>query len=162
MQIRLVRQTAKHFNHQRAHIGNPNNSCLAHATRNWDLGRLSQHRQLFDSLSTLATMLSISSVSSYANSIVSSNFNPSSSTTSSSSAPSSLFGHKPREESKTSAFSTQLKKLYCYISALKTKIIADSGEPQDESHIVIKGGPSIGTEEAEMARWKKATDDHKK
>ena len=25
----------------------------------------------------------------------------------------------------------------------------------------IKGGPSIGTEEAEMARWKKVTEDYK-
>jgi hypothetical protein len=50
-----------------------------------------------------------------------------------------------------SAFSAQLKKLYCDISTLKMKILADLGEPQDESRIVIKGGPSIGTEEAEMA-----------
>jgi hypothetical protein len=93
---------------------------------------------------------------------VSSSFTLSSSTTDGSSAPSSLFDHKPREESKTSAFSAQLKKLYRDISALETKILADSGEPHDESRIVIKGGPSVGTEEAEMARWKKATEDHKK
>ena len=138
-----------------------------------------QHRQLFDprkhepvSFSVAQARkptpknsgdyASVSSASSYANSIVSSNFTLSSSTTDGSSAPSSLFDHKPREESKTSAFSAQLKKLYRDISALETKILADSGEPQDESRIVIKGGPSVGTEDAEKARWKKATDDHKK
>ncbi|KAH9171504.1 hypothetical protein EDB89DRAFT_1108247 [Lactarius sanguifluus] len=104
---------------------------------------------------------SVSSVSSYANSIVSSNFTLSSSTTDGSSAPSSIFDNKPREESKTSAFSAQLKKLYRDISALESKILADSGEPQDESRIVIKGGPSMGSEDAEKARWKKATEDHK-
>ena len=139
----------------------------------------SQHRQLFDprkhdpvSFSAAQARkpapkhsgdyASVSSVSSYTNSIVSSNFTLSSSTTDGSSAPSSLFDHKPREESKTSAFSAQLKKLYRDISALETKILADSGEPQDESRLVIKGGPSIGAEDAEKARWKKATDDHKK
>ena len=139
----------------------------------------SQHRQLFDprkhepvSFSVAQARkpapkhsgdyASVSSASSYANSIVSSNFTLSSSTTDGSSAPSSLFDHKPREESKTSAFSAQLKKLYRDISALETKILTDSGEPQDESRIVIKGGPSVGTEDAEKARWKKATDDHKK
>ena len=140
----------------------------------------SQHRQLFDphkhdpvSFSTAQARkpapkhsgdyASVSSASSYATSVVSSNFTLSSSTTDGSSAPSSLFdNHKPREESKTSAFSAQLKKLYRDISALETKILADSGEPQDESRIVIKGGPSIGAEDAEKARWKKATDDHKK
>ncbi|KAH9053859.1 hypothetical protein EDB87DRAFT_1676684 [Lactarius vividus] len=104
---------------------------------------------------------SVSSVSSYANSIVSSNFTLSSSTTDGSSAPSSIFDNKPREESKTSAFSAQLKKLYRDISALESKILADSGEPQDETRIVIKGGPSVGSEDAEKARWKKATEDHK-
>ena len=104
---------------------------------------------------------SVSSVSSYANLIFSSNFTLSSGTTDGSLAPSSLFNHKPCEESKTSAFSAQLKKRYRDISALEMKILADSDEPQDESRLVIKGGPSVGTEEAEMVRWKKATDDHK-
>jgi len=45
--------------------------------------------------------------------------------------------------------------------ALETEV-DDLGGPQDESHLVIKGGPSIGTEDTERARWKKATDDHKK
>ncbi|KAI9455599.1 hypothetical protein BJY52DRAFT_638264 [Lactarius psammicola] len=147
----------------------------ADSSRNRDA---TQHRQLFDprkhdpvSFSAAQARkpapkhsgdyASVSSVSSYANSIVSSNFTLSSSTTDGSSAPSSLFDHKPREESKTSAFSAQLKKLYRDISALETKILTDSGEPQDESRIVIKGGPSVGTEDAEKARWKKATDDHK-
>jgi protein SMG6 len=105
---------------------------------------------------------SVLSASSYANSNLSSNFTLSSSTTDGSSAPSSLFDHKPCEESKTSAFSAQLKKLYRDISALEMKILADLGEPQDESRLIIKGGPSVGAEDAEKARWKKATDDHKK
>ena len=63
-----------------------------------------------------------------------------------------------RDESKMSAFSAQLKKLYCDISALETKILTNSGEPQDESRIVIKGGPSVGVEEAEMVWWKKAVE----
>jgi len=104
---------------------------------------------------------SVSSASSYTHSVVSSNFTLSSSTTDGSSAPSSLFDHKPRDESKTNAFSNQLKKLYRDISLLETKVLADSGEPQDENRIVIKGIPSIGTEEAEKARWKKAIEDHK-
>jgi protein SMG6 len=85
-----------------------------------------------------------------------------SSTTDDSSAPSSLFDHKPHEESKTSTFFAELKKLYCNISALEMKILTDSGEPQDDSRLVIKGGPSIRTEDTEKARWKKATNDHKK
>jgi len=137
----------------------------------------SQHRQLFDPRKHDPVFFSAAqarkptpkhsgdyasvSVSSFANSIVSSNFTLSSSTTDGSSAPSSLFDHKPREESKTSAFSAQPKKLYRDISALETKILADSGEPRDESRIVIKGDPSTRTEEVEKARWKKATDDHK-
>jgi protein SMG6 len=101
---------------------------------------------------------SVSSASSYAQSAVSSSLTLSS--TDGSSAPSSLFDRKPREE-KTNAFSNQLKKLYRDISALETKILSDSGEPQDESRIVIKGGPCLGTEEAEKSRWKKAIDEHK-
>ncbi|KAI9430755.1 hypothetical protein H4582DRAFT_2063409 [Lactarius indigo] len=62
------------------------------------------------------------SICSYANSIVSSNFALSSSTTDGSSVPSSVFDHKAHKESKTSAFSVQLKKLYRDISALETKI----------------------------------------
>jgi hypothetical protein len=105
-----------------------------------------------------------SSVSSYAPSVVSSSFTLSSVTTDGSSAPSSLFDHKhkPRDESKTNAFSNQLKKLYRDISHLETKLLADSGEPQDESRIVIKGGPSAGADEMEKVRWKKAIEDHKR
>ena len=115
----------------------------ADSARNRDA---SQHRQLFDPrkhdpLSFSAAQVrkpapkhsgdyaSVYSVSSHANSIVSFNFTLSSSTTDGSSAPSSLFDHKPREESKTSAFSAQLKKLYRDISSLEKKILADSGEP---------------------------------
>jgi hypothetical protein len=70
------------------------------------------------------------------------------------------FNHEPCEESKTSPFefSVQLKKLYHNIYALKTKILADSGEPQDESRIVIKGSPSIRTEEAELVQSKEVTE----
>jgi hypothetical protein len=37
------------------------------------------------------------------------------------------------DEPKTNAFSNQFKKLYRDISHLKTKLLADSGEPQDEN-----------------------------
>jgi len=104
---------------------------------------------------------SVSSVSSYAQSVVSSNFTLSSGTTDGSSAPSSIFDHKPRDEPKTNAFSNQLKKLYRDISHLETKLLADSGEPQDENRIVIKGGPSAGADDAEKARWKNLIEDHK-
>lgn len=139
----------------------------------------SQHRQLFDprkhdpvSFSAAQARkpvpkssgdyASVSSVSSYAQSVVSSNFTLSSGTTDGSSAPSSIFDHKPRDEPKTNAFSNQLKKLYRDISHLETKLLADSGEPQDENRIVIKGGPSAGADEAETLRWKNLIDDHKR
>jgi hypothetical protein len=44
-------------------------------------------------------------------------------------------------------FRTKLKKLYRDISHLETKLLADSGEAQDENRIIIKGGPS-------KTRWK--------
>ena len=140
----------------------------------------SQHRQLFDprkhdamSFSTAQARkpapkssgdyASVSSVSSYAHSVVSSNFTLSSGTTDGSSAPSSIFDHnKPRDEPKTNAFSNQLKKLYRDISHLETKLLADSGEPQDENRIVIKGCPSAGADEAEKTRWKNLIEDHKR
>jgi protein SMG6 len=94
-------------------------------------------------------------VSSYAHSVVSSHFTLSSGTTDGSSAPSSISDHnKPRDEPKTNAFSNQTKKLYRDISHLEMKLTADSGEPQDENRIVIKGGPSAGVDDAEKARWK--------
>ena len=139
----------------------------------------SQHRQLFDprkhdAMSFSAAQArkpapkssgdyaSVSSVSSYAQSVVSSNFTLSSGTTDGSSAPSSIFDHKPRDEPKTNAFSNQLKKLYRDISHLETKLLADSGEPQEENRIVIKGGPSVGADDAEKARWKSLIEDHKR
>ncbi len=138
----------------------------------------SQHRQLFDprkhdpvsfsaaqarkpAPKSSGDYASVSSVSSYAQSVVSSNFTLSSGTTDGSSAPSSIFDHKPRDEPKTNAFSNQLKKLYRDISHLETKLLADSGEPQDENRIVIKGGPSAGADDAEKARWKNLIEDHK-
>ena len=42
------------------------------------------------------------------------------------------------------------------------KLLADSGEPQDENRIVIKGGSSAGADEAEKARWKNLIEDHKR
>ena len=138
-----------------------------------------QHRQLFDPRKHDAVSFSAaqarkqapkssgdyasvsSSASSYTQSVVSSSFTLSSSTTDGSSTPSSIFDHKPRDESKTNAFSTQLKKLYRDISLLESKVLADSGEPQDESRVVIKGCLSTGSEDAEKARWKKAIEDHK-
>jgi hypothetical protein len=56
----------------------------------------------------------------------------------------------------------QLKKQYRDISHLETKLPADSGEPQDENRIVIKGGPSVGADDAEKARWKNLIEDHKR
>ncbi|KAF8469313.1 hypothetical protein DFH94DRAFT_812796 [Russula ochroleuca] len=73
------------------------------------------------------------SVSSY---VVSSNFTLSSGTTDGSSVRSPIFDHKPRDESKTNAFSNQLKKLYREFSHLETKLLVDSGEPQDKSRII--------------------------
>jgi hypothetical protein len=102
---------------------------------------------------------SVSSVSSYTPSVSSS---LTLSSTDGSSAPSSLFDRKPRDEPKTNAFSNQLKKLYRDISHLETKLLADSGEPQDENRIVIKGGPSAGADDAEKARWKTLIEDHKR
>jgi hypothetical protein len=40
------------------------------------------------------------------------------------------------------------------IMLLGSMALVDSGEPQDENHIVIKDSPSTGTEEAEKAQWK--------
>jgi protein SMG6 len=139
----------------------------------------SQHRQLFDprkhdpvSFSAAQARkpapkssgdhASVSSVSSYAQSVVSSSFTLSSGTTDGSSTPSSIFDNKPRNVSKSNAFSDQLKKLYRDISHLESRLLADSGDPQDESRIVIKGGPSAGADDAEKARWKKAIEEHKK
>ncbi|THH08573.1 hypothetical protein EW146_g8951 [Bondarzewia mesenterica] len=105
--------------------------------------------------------VSVSSVSSYAPSTVSSNFTLSSNTTDSS-APSSLFDRKPRDEAKTNAFSAQLKKLYRDISTLETKILRDdSDENVDEGRVVLRASFDMSSEEAEKARWKKVIEDHK-
>jgi protein SMG6 len=105
---------------------------------------------------------SVSSISSYAHSVVSLNFTLSSGTTDGSSMLSSISDHnKPRDKPKTNAFSNQLKKLYCDISHLEMKLLANLGELQDENCIVIKGGPSAGADEAEKARWKNLIEDHK-
>jgi hypothetical protein len=106
---------------------------------------------------------SVSSVTSYTHSVVSSNFTLSSATTDGSSAPSLIFDrNKPRDESKMNAFLNQLKKLYRDVSHLETKLLTDSSEPQDENRIVIKGGPSTGANEAEKARSKNLIEDHKR
>ncbi|TFY71744.1 hypothetical protein EVG20_g1267 [Dentipellis fragilis] len=105
--------------------------------------------------------VSVSSASSYAQSISSSNFTLSS-TTDGSSTSSSVFD-RDRSESKTNAFSTQLKKLYRDISALETKILReDQEENTDESsRVVLRGGAEVGAEDSEKAKWKKMIDDHK-
>ena len=104
-------------------LGHPNHSALMHVVT----CTLSSLSGLFHSpLHYKYAFPSISSVFSYTNSIVSSNFMLLSSTTNGSSAPSSLFDHNPHKESKTSAFSAQLKTLYHTISALQTKILAGS------------------------------------
>jgi hypothetical protein len=66
-------------------------------------------------------------------------------------APSSIFDNKPRDVSKTNAFSNQL---YHDISHLDTKLLLNSGETQDENCAVIKGGSSAGADDAEKARWR--------
>jgi len=58
-------------------------------------------------------------------------------------------------------FSTQLQELYRDISLLESNVLADSGGPQDESCIVIKGCPSTGSEAAEKAQRKKTIEDHR-
>jgi protein SMG6 len=65
---------------------------------------------------------------------------------------SSYAHNKPRDEPKANAFSNQLKNLYRDISRLEKKLLADSGEPQDENRIVIKGGPSARADKAEKER----------
>ncbi|KAI0063876.1 hypothetical protein BV25DRAFT_1899085 [Artomyces pyxidatus] len=108
-----------------------------------------------------ADYIPVSSASSYAASTTSSGFTlSSSSTTDDSSAPSSLFDRKPRDESKTNAFSAQLKKLYRDISTLEAKILQDPGEASvDNSRVLLQGG--AGSEEAENMRWRKTIADHK-
>jgi hypothetical protein len=59
-------------------------------------------------------------------------------------------------------FQELLKRLYRDISHLEMKLLADSGEPQDESLIIIEGGPSVGADEVEKVRWTKAIEDHKR
>ncbi|KAA1471246.1 hypothetical protein DENSPDRAFT_776086 [Dentipellis sp. KUC8613] len=105
--------------------------------------------------------VSVSSASSYAQSISSSTFTLSS-TTDGSSASSSVFD-RDRSQSKTNAFSAQLKKLYRDISALETKILhEDPEEDADESsRLVLRGGGEVGGEDSEKAKWKKMIDDHK-
>jgi hypothetical protein len=74
---------------------------------------------------------------SYATSVVFSFFTLSSSTTDGSSAPSALFNnHKPLEESKTSAFSTQLKKLSRDISALDSGRFDEDSEKEESDREV--------------------------
>ena len=72
----------------------------------------------------------------------------SSGTTEGSFTPSSIF--QLRDKSKTNTFSSQLKKLCRDISLLESKVLADLGEPQDESRIDTKGCPSRGSGEDMM------------
>ena len=105
---------------------------------------------------------SVYSISSYTQSVISSNFMLSSGTTDGSSTPSLIFDHSPCNEPKTNAFSNELKKLYHDISHLETKFLAYSEEPQQENCIVIKGGPSTEADDAEKARWKNLIENHKR
>lgn len=102
----------------------------------------------------------------YAQSIASSSFTLSSSTADSSSAPSSLFDRKSKDESKTNnAFPVQLKKLYRDNSALETRITredADDGQDEGSSRTAVRRpGPELTSDEAEKTRWKKMIEDHK-
>ena len=94
-------------------------------------------------LHRLVTTLPFPSVSSYAQFVVSSSFTLSSGTTEGSYQPSSISDTKqPHNISKSNAFSDQLKKLYCDISHLESRLLADSGEPQDE-RVVWAAFPSL-------------------
>ena len=87
----------------------------------------------------------------YAHSTISSTH---SSGTDRSSIPSPIFGHNPCDESKANAFSNVLEDLHHGISHLEMileMLLADSGKPEDESHVVIKGGLSDGADEVENA-----------
>ncbi|KIY51103.1 hypothetical protein FISHEDRAFT_57210 [Fistulina hepatica ATCC 64428] len=105
---------------------------------------------------------SASSVSSYANSLASSNFTLSS-TTDGSSTSSALFDQhgRPREESSSNMFGLQLKKLYRTISSLESKIKdEDADEQEDAGRVVLKGKqPEDRTQEID--KWQKQLNDHK-
>ena len=73
---------------------------------------------------------SMSSASSYTHSVISSSFTLSSSTTDGSSTSSSFFDHTSRDELKTNTFFNQLKKLYCDILPLESKVLVDLGKPK--------------------------------
>jgi hypothetical protein len=62
-------------------------------------------------------------------SVVASSFTLSSSTTDGSSTPSSIFDHKSCDESKTNGLSNQLKKLFCIVSLLESKVLVNLGKP---------------------------------
>ncbi|TFY73283.1 hypothetical protein EWM64_g10729, partial [Hericium alpestre] len=103
--------------------------------------------------------VSVSSVSSYAPSVSSSNFTLSSSTTDGSNP--SVFDRSKRPESKTNAFSSQLKKLYRDISALETKILKEDEDNTEEGRIVLRGTAEAASDDAEKLKWRKMIEDHK-
>ena len=87
--------------------------------------------------------------SSYAHSTISSTH---SSGTDRLSIPSPIFGHNPCDKSKVNVFSNVLEDLHHDISHLEMileMLLADSGKPEDESHVVIKGGLSDGADKVE-------------
>jgi len=73
---------------------------------------------------------SVSSASSYTHSVILSSFMLSSSTTDGSSTPSSFFNHTSHNELKTNTFFNQLKKLYCDILPLESKVLVNLGKPK--------------------------------
>ena len=87
--------------------------------------------------------------SSYAHSTISSTH---SSGTDRLSIPSPIFGHNPCDKSKVNVFSNVLEDLHHDISHLEMileMLLTDSGKPEDESHVVIKGGLSDGADKVE-------------
>ncbi|KAJ7219067.1 hypothetical protein GGX14DRAFT_589783 [Mycena pura] len=111
--------------------------------------------------------VSVSSTSSYAASMASSNFTLSS-TTDNSSASSALFdgkSHPNGDERGTNAFAMQLKRLYRAITDLETKVKQeDSDETEDAGRVLLKTKEGEDDElerEKERERWKRQIADHK-
>lgn len=106
--------------------------------------------------------ISASSASSYAPSQASSSFTLSS-TTDGSSASSALFeGQKKSDDGGGNVFAAQLKKLYRNITSLETKIKQDDGDDGDDTGRVILKGKEQEDEEAQIEKWKKRLEDHKR
>ncbi|TDL27426.1 hypothetical protein BD410DRAFT_818864 [Rickenella mellea] len=104
--------------------------------------------------------VSASSTSSYAHSITSSNFTLSS-TTDGSSASSALFEQQPREETGSSAFAVQLKKLYRVIMNVEAKALKLHGREAPEVSLRRPNHTQPDSEAEEQEKWSKFVAEHK-